>query len=39
MPSGGTLLDAGRDWVLLCLRGELDEHIVAVYQLVESGAP
>ena len=39
MPSGSTLLDAGRDWVLLRRRGELDEHIVAVYQLVESGTP
>ena len=38
MPSGPTLLDADRDWVLLRRRGELDEHIVAVYQLVESGA-
>ena len=38
MPSGSTLLDAGPDWVLLRQRGELDEHIVAVYQLVESGA-
>ncbi len=36
MPSGSTLLDAGRDWVLLRRRGELDEHIVAVYELVES---
>lgn len=38
MPSGSTLLDAGRDWVLLRQRGELDEHIVAVYHLVETGA-
>ena len=37
IPTGSTLLDAGRDWVLLRQRGELDEHIVAVYQLVESG--
>ena len=37
IPSGSTLLDAGRDWVLLRQRGELDEHIVAVYQLVGSG--
>jgi len=36
--SGSTILDASRDWVLLRRRGELDERIVAVYQLVEGSA-
>ncbi len=37
MPSGSTVLDAGRDWVLLRERGELDVPMVAVYRLVEGG--
>ena len=31
------VLDAGRDWVLLGERGELDVPVVAVYRLVEGG--
>ncbi len=36
IPGGSTLLDAGRDWVLLRERGELGEQTVAVYRFVES---
>ena len=38
IPGGSTLLDAGRDWVLLRQTGELGEQTVAVYQFVESGS-
>ena len=37
MPAGSIVLDAGRDWVLLRERGELDVRVVAVYRLVEGG--
>ena len=37
IPARSTLLDAGPDWVLLLERGELGEHSVAVYELVEAG--
>ncbi len=36
LPGGSVLLDAGRDWVLLLQRDELDVPTVAVYELVES---
>ena len=32
IPPARRSFDAGQDWVLLRQRGELDEHIVAVYQ-------
>ena len=37
IPARSTLLDAGRDWVLLLQRGQFDEHSVAVYELAEAG--
>ncbi|WP_419161482.1 hypothetical protein [Candidatus Palauibacter sp.] len=37
LPSNAVVLDAGRDWVLLRQRDELDVPTVAVYELVETG--
>ena len=36
-PGAATVLDAGRDWVLLGLRDELDTPTVVLYELVEAG--
>ncbi|WP_419936288.1 hypothetical protein [Candidatus Palauibacter sp.] len=37
LPGGATVLDAGRDWVLLRQRDELDVPTVALYELSEVG--
>lgn len=37
IPARSTLLDAGRDWVLLLQRGEFDEHRVTLYELTDTG--